>query len=88
MLKKVAAGMLGLLLALSSLFFAVIIGYLCSTEIMPAIRNGSLNVETSTMILNRTWAGNEIYLLLAGYLLLAVALGFGAYKMLRKAIAG
>jgi len=40
------------------------------------------------MILNRTWDGNEIYLILCGYLLLAVALVYGAYKVLRKTFAG
>ena len=64
-----------------------IIGYLGSSEVMPAIRQGSLNVQTSTMILNRTWEGNEIYLILAVYLALAVALGYGSYKLLRKTFA-
>ena len=87
-LKKIAASFLAILLAALGLFFLWVIAYLGSSEVMPALRQGSLNVETSTMILNRTWDGNEIYLILFAYLLLAVALVYGAYKVLRKTFAG
>lgn len=84
-MKKALRILAGVTLLALSLFFVAIVAYLGSSEIMPAIRKGTLNVETSTMILNRTWEGNEIYWVLAAYLTLAFAFGFGAIKVLRRA---
>lgn len=86
-LKKIAGSFLAVILMALSLFLLWVIGYLWSSEVTPAIRNGSLNVETSTMILNRTWAGNEIYIILCIYLLLAAGLAYGAYKVFRRVLA-
>ena len=87
MLKKFAYIVAGIALFSMSLFFIVIVAYLVSSEVLPAIENGSLNVESSTMILNVVWEGNEIYILLAAYALLAAAFAWGAVKAVRKALA-
>ncbi|MFK8051532.1 MAG: hypothetical protein AB8F65_01060 [Woeseiaceae bacterium] len=86
MIRKFAFALLGLVSLVISLFFLMIIAYLVSSEIMPALAEGSLNVTSSTMILNRVWQGNEIYVLLLAYLLLAFGFAIGAYRALRKVV--
>ena len=85
-LKRLSMGLAGVALFFISAFFLWVISYIVSSEIMPALRNGSLNVESETMILNIVWEGNEIYILLAAYLLLAAACGYGAYRLIRNAV--
>jgi len=85
-LKKLLNGFVGIVLFSTSIFFVAIVVYLISSEVSPAIKKGSLNVETSTMILNRVWEGNEIYVLLAAYILLACAFAYGAIRIVKKAI--
>jgi hypothetical protein len=85
-LKKLLNGIVGIVFLSISVFFVVIVAYLVSSEVSPAIKNGSLNVETSTMILNRVWEGNEIYILLATYTLLASSFAYGAIRTVKKAI--
>ncbi len=86
MLKKLLNSIVGIVLFSISVFFVAIVTYLISSEVSPAIKKGSLNVETSTMILNRLWEGNEIYVLLAAYILLACASAYGAIRIVKKAI--
>ena len=69
-----------------SMSFAAIVAYLFSIEILPALKNGSFNVETSSLILNILWEGNEIYALLAAYTLLAGGLAYGAVRVFMKAV--
>jgi hypothetical protein len=38
------------------------------------------------MILNRVWEGNEIYVLLTTYILLACVFAYGAIRIIKKAI--
>ena len=85
MLKRVLYGIAGIVLALACAFFVWVSTYVFSTEVMPSIRKGSLNVETNSMILNILWEGNEIYILLTGYTLLAVGFAYGAIRVFRKA---
>ena len=86
MLKKLLNGIVGIVLFSVSLFFIAIVAHLVSSEVSPAIKKGGLNVETSTMILNRVWEGNEIYLLLTTYILLACAFAYGAIRIVKKTI--
>ena len=86
MLKKLLNGIVGIVLLSISVFFVAIVAYLVSSEVSPAIKKGSLNVETSTMILNRVWEGNEIYILLAIYTLLAYTFAYGTIRIVKKAI--
>lgn len=79
-MKRFFYGIGSLALVAVCAFFVVIIAYLVSSEVSPALQQGSLNVETSTMILNRVWEGNQIYILLAAYLLLACASAYGAIR--------
>jgi hypothetical protein len=85
-LKKLLIGIVGIVLFSISVFFVAIVAYLVSSEVSPAIMKGSLNVETSTMILNHLWDGNEIYVLLAAYILLACSFAYGAIRTVKKAI--
>ena len=55
-------------------------------EILPVLSNGTLSVETRSTILNRVWVGNEIYLLLLIYLLVAITLISGGTRLFRNAL--
>jgi len=85
MLKKLLNGIVGILLFSASAFFVAIVVYLVKSEVSPAIKKGGLNVETSTMILNRVWEGNEIYILLVAYILFACTFAYAAIRTVRKA---
>ena len=85
-MTKLAHGIVGIVLFAVSLFFVYVVAYLVSTEILPAVERGSFSVESSTMILNILWEGNEIYIVLTVYVLLAVACGYGAIRALKRAI--
>lgn len=86
MLKRILLGLASLLSLSVSVFFLYVIHFLFSSEIAPAIENGSLNVETSIRILNRVWAGNEIYIILGIYALLACAFFYGAIRVGKRAL--
>ena len=86
MLKKLIDISTSIMLLSVGAFFAAIVAYLFSIEVLPAIKNGSLNVETSSMILNVLWEGNEIYALLAAYALLAGGFAYGALRVFMKAV--
>ena len=86
MLNKLFNVIVGLALFSVSIFFVVIVAYLVSTEIMPAIEDGSMTIESSVRVLNILWEGNEIYLLLSAYVLLAVSFAYGAFRTLEKVI--
>lgn len=70
----------------ASVSLGTVVVYLFSSEVLPAIKNGSFNVETSSMILNIVWEGNEIYVLLAAYALFAGGLAYGAFRVFMKVI--
>lgn len=85
-MKKLLNAVVAFVLLSVSIFFVAVVAYLVSSEVWPAIKKGSLNVETSSVILNRMWEGNEIYILLAAYVLLACTFAYGAIRILRSAI--
>ena len=85
-MKKLLNGFVGIALFFISVLFVAIVVFLISSEVSPAIKKGSLNVETSTMILNRVWEGNEIYVLLTMYVCLACASAYGAIRNVKKAV--
>ena len=85
MLKKLAHGLAGILLFSLSLFFLFIVAYLVSTEVVPAMEHDSFSVKSNVMILNILWEGNEIYIVLTTYTLLAGAFGWGAIRCLKNA---
>ena len=62
--------------------------YIIASEVWPAMRNGSLNVETSSVILNQTWNGNDIYILLATYLVLGLVSALSAFRLAIRARGG
>lgn len=86
MFKKLLGGLAALLLLSISLFFVWIIAELFSSEVWPSVKKGSLNVETNSMILNRAWEGNELYWLLAAYLLVACLCAYGAVRFAKRVI--
>jgi hypothetical protein len=63
-----------LILIVIGLLFVFFTWLVFDSEVSPALSSGTLSVKTSTMILNRNWAGNEIYLLLAIYTAVAAGL--------------
>jgi hypothetical protein len=86
MLKRILLSLASLISLSVSIFFLYVIHFLFSSEISPAIENGSLNIETSSRILNRVWVGNEIYIILGIYALLACAFGYGAIRVGKRAL--
>lgn len=87
-MKRLLSAIAALVFFASSLFFVVIVASLVKSEVLPGLGRKTLSVDTSVMILNRVWAGNEIYLLLAAYTLLACVLAYVGLKLLRMARAG
>ena len=85
MLKRICYGACAAFLSAVSAFFLVIVVMLVGSEVLPAVATGTLDVDTSTMILNRVWQGNEIYVLLAAYLLIAGVAAFGAFRCAKRA---
>jgi hypothetical protein len=85
---RVASGVIGVALSCLGVFFAATVIYLAWSEVVPALRQGSLSVATTSMILNIVWEGNEIYLLLLAYLAMAGGLTYGAIRCFRSAFAG
>ena len=85
MLRKLLYVFAGIAFFSVSVFFVAITAYIFSAEVLPAIRNGSFNVETSSMILNILWEGNEIYVVLAAYTLLAGGFAYAAIRLFLKA---
>lgn len=85
-MKRLAYGIVGICLTCLSAFFVAVSAYVVSTDLLPAVEAGSLNVRGSTMILNILWEGNEIYVVLAAYCLLAAGFAYGAIRALGRAI--
>ena len=71
-------------LFLLSLFLVYVVFYIVRTDVLPALQSGTLSIETSTMILNRVWDGNELYLLLSAYVVLACGFAYGGVRLLRR----
>ena len=86
MLRRLFNVIVGLVLFSVSIFIVVIVAYLVSTEVVPAIEDGSMTIESNVRVLNVLWEGNEIYLLLSAYVLLAVSFAYGAFRTLEKGI--
>jgi hypothetical protein len=86
MLRRLFNVIVGLVLFSVSIFIVVIVAYLVSTEVVPAIEDGSMTIESNVRVLNVLWEGNEIYLLLSAYVLLAVSFAYGAFRTLEKVI--
>lgn len=86
MLKKPFCIFGSIILFSVSVFFVAIAAYLFSSEVLPALKNGSFNVETHSIILNVLWEGNEIYVVLAAYTLLAGGFAYGAIGVFMKAV--
>ncbi len=83
-ISRIVTAIASIPLFLISIFFIYAIAYIVGTEIMPAAGRGTLSVETSSMILNRVWEGNEIYLLLVAYAVFACAFAWGGYRLLYR----
>ena len=81
MLKKLAYGTVGIVLLSLCAAFGYFAFHIARSDVLPAVRSGSLDVETSSMVLNVLWEGNEIYVLLAAYLLLAGTSAYGAIRI-------
>jgi ABC-type Na+ efflux pump permease subunit len=86
LLKKLAYGTVGIVVLSLCAYFGYFAFYIARSDVFPAVRSGSLNVETSSLVLNILWEGNEIYMLLAAYLLLAGAFAYGAIRLFAAAL--
>jgi hypothetical protein len=83
--KRLFNGLMSILFVCASLFFVYIDFFLVASEVLPAVEQGSLNVETNSRILNHLWEGNEIYIVIGAYFLLACAFGYGAVRFGKRA---
>ena len=79
-------GTVGIVLFSLCVSFGYFAFYIARSEVLPAVRTGTLNVETSIRVLNILWEGNEIYVLLAAYLLLACAFAYAAIRLFGAAL--
>lgn len=82
--KKFLVTVLALALLAAGAMLASATVYLVQSEILPAMAAGSLSVKADSMILNRVWHGNEIYLLLALYIIAAPAMAGAGIILLRR----
>lgn len=71
-------------LFLLSIFLIYVIVHIFRTDVLPALKSGTLSIETNTMILNRVWEGNELYLLLLAYAVLSCVFAWGGIRLLRR----
>ena len=85
-MKRLANGTGGVVLLSLCASFGYFAFYIARSVILPAAQSGSLSVESSTMILNILWEGNEIYMLLTAYILLASVFAYGAVRLFGAAI--
>ena len=65
-MKRVLAAFASIVLLAWIAFHAMVIVSLVQSEVIPALAAGSFNIQTSSMILNRVWEGNELLLALSG----------------------
>ena len=69
-------------------FHVLVVASLVRSEVLPALAAGSFNIQTSSMILNTVWEGNELYWLLAAHVVLVLVLAFLFVRSARFAIRG
>lgn len=69
-------------------FHVMVIVSLVRSEVIPAVAAGSFNIQTSSMILNRVWEGNELYWLLAAHATLVLVLALVFARAARFAVRG
>ena len=78
--------MVSISLLLLCLFFVFFAGYQVKSEVLPAIANGTFAIDTETIVLNHVWKGNEIYVLIAAYALLAIVFAYGGIRLAKSLI--
>ena len=83
---------LAALASVFSLALIVLLGIgivsLVQSEVIPALAAGNFRIQTSSMILNRVWKGNDLYWLLAAYTMLELILAVVCVRTARFAIRG
>ena len=77
---------LSLLLLFGGLLFAWFSGQVFLDEIWPTLRAGGLDVDTDSMILNRTWRGNQIYIVVVLYAAISLSLLYGGIRLARAVL--
>jgi hypothetical protein len=86
--KRVLAAVASIALLVWLAFHAWVIVHLVQSEVMPALADGSFNIQTNSMILNRVWKGNDLYWLLAAHATLVLVLAVAFTLSARFAISG
>jgi hypothetical protein len=84
--KKVLAAIASIALLAWIAFHVMVIVHLVRIEVLPAFAAGSFNIQTNSMILNRVWRGNQLYLLLAAHAALVFILAVALTRSARLAI--
>jgi hypothetical protein len=87
-MKRVFAAFVSIILLAWIGFHIFVIVILVRSEVVPALAAGSFNIQTSSMILNRVWVGNELYWLLGAHAILVVILAVAFTLSARFAIRG
>ena len=88
MAKRLLAAIGSLAAFAAALAIGAGIAWIVRTEVVPALAAGSLSIETNSMILNRVWHGNELYVILATYVAAFAGLAWLAVWLARRAARG
>ncbi|HET7607489.1 MAG TPA: hypothetical protein VFL84_02340 [Gammaproteobacteria bacterium] len=87
-MKRALAGLAAIVALAWMTFHAFVIVLLVRSEVVPALAQGTFNIQTSSMILNRLWEGNELYWLIAAHAALVLILAVVAMRTARFAVRG
>lgn len=88
MLLNIFKLLLALLLFVAGLAFVYFIAFIAGESVMPALQAGTLNLETTSRILNINWVGNEVYIILAIYAAIAAGFFTSGIMLARRVIKG
>lgn len=83
------SALLNVLLALTLCAASVVLvfgmAHIIETGVLPAMASGSLDVNMDFYILNHTWHGNQIYILLTTYLILVLGMARAVVLLINRA---
>lgn len=83
-LRTLSCGLIALLLGLAGVALFCFGGWLVVNDVVPQVRASGWSLRETSMILNREWRGNELYLLIAIYGVVGVALVLGGGVIWRR----
>ena len=82
-MPKVLRRLASLLLIALGLFLLYAAGWVTTEAIWPQVQTSGWSLSDTSMILNREWVGNEIHLLVLGYIVMGAGLVTGGSHLWR-----